>query len=142
MRLHTNTHTWLSIHEALAKAKAAGKVADHVHIEQCTEHGSRKRATAFEIKLASYTKVKGDKRGWRNTGKRGADSMNNGEGLYAATYDEWGWFIAELFAVDEEAVFGTYDGAAGFDAATKFKYVLKPDVIEGYPHAASSAVSA
>jgi hypothetical protein len=135
MRLHTNTHTWRSINEALSRAQAAGRVADHVELWICDEYGSRKRARGFEIRLGTHTKIKGDKRGWTNTGKRGANSEHNGEGIYAATYDEWGWFIAELFAVEPDAIFGDYDGRHGFDAATKTAYVLGHDVVTGYPRA-------
>lgn len=123
MRLHSNIHTWQSVHDALTRAKRSGKVPEHVHFEQLTEHGSRKRSTAFEIKLATYTKEPGDGRRRPNTGNRGTDIS---DGLWAATYDEWGWFIAELFAHDKVAVFGHYVGLAGFDAATRFKYEAVP----------------
>lgn len=136
MRLHTTTHTRTTINEALNRAKSAGKVAGHVHLWICDEYGSRKRARAFEIRLGTHTKIKGDKRGWTNTGTRGANSTDNGEGMYAATYDEWGWFIAELFAAEPDAIFGpAYDGVAGFEAATRYAYVLGHDVVTGYPRA-------
>lgn len=128
MRLHTNTHTWQSIREALDRAKRAGKVAQHVHIETLDERGSRSKARAFEISLRAYNKIEGDgrRRPNQNTGERE---------LWAATYDEWGWFIAELFAVEPDAVFGSYIGRHGFDAATKTAYVLGHDVVTGYPRA-------
>lgn len=122
MRLHTDTHTWRSIHEALTKAQKAGHVAEHVELWICDEYGSRKKERAFEIRLGTYVKIKGDKRGWTNTGKRGANSEANGEGIYAATYDEWGWFIAELFDADPDAIFGTYVRVDGFNTATDHKY--------------------
>lgn len=123
MRLHSDTHTWRSIHDALDLAKASGKVPEHIDFEVCTEHGSRKRSTAFEIKLATYTKEPGDGRRRPNTGNRGTDTS---DGLWAATYDEWGWFIAELFAVDGDAIFGHYDGVTGFNEATSHKYEAVP----------------
>jgi hypothetical protein len=135
MRIHTNTHTWRSIHEALDRAKAAGKVADHVEFEVCVEYRSRSKARGIEVKLGTFHKEPGDGRRWTNTGNRGANSEHNGEALYAATYDEWGWFLAEVFDTDPEATCWAYVGAAGFNASTKYAYVLGHDVVTGYPRA-------
>lgn len=120
MRLHTNTHTHTTIHEALDRAKANDLIAQHVYLETCTEHGSRKKNRAFEISLRSYDKVEGDgrRRPNQNTGERE---------LWAATYDEWGWFIAELFDVEPDAIFGHYIGQAGFDDLTHGAYPLTGD---------------
>lgn len=130
MRLHSDIHTWSTIREALDRAKAAGHVSPNVHIEESGIHGSRKRKAAIEIKLGTYVKIKGDGRRYVNTGNRGADAE---AGLYAATYDEWGWFIAELFAADPEATFGNYDGVTDFDSTTRFKFILPELVSTGSP---------
>lgn len=130
MRLHTNTHTWRSIHEALAKAIRSGMVADHVELWICDEYGSRSKSRAFEIRLGTSVKIKGDKRTFLNSGTHGADTS-----MYAATYDEWGWFIAELFAVEPDATFGTYIGGDGFNAATKNAYLLDQQMVTQYPQA-------
>lgn len=124
MRLHTDTHTWATINHALVRAQQAGRVAEHVEVMTCDEYGSRKKERAFEIKLGTHTKIKGDKRSWTNLGNRGANSEANGEGIYAATYDEWGWFIAELFATEPDLIFGHYNGRHGFDEYTRCKYIL------------------
>ena len=121
MRFHSDTMTVRDIEEALRIAKTKGNVDQFVQFEVFDVKGSRTRKNGYEIKLGWYgEKVKGDGRRWTNTGKSGADTGGN----YAATYDEWGWFIAELFDKDVDAVFGTYKGQTGFDADTRYKFVL------------------
>lgn len=122
MKLHSNILTEASVYLALYEAKKRGKVADSVHFVVFKEQGSRSRKTGFEIQLGTYDKVPGDKRTWKNSGQWGAESARNGQGIYAATYDEWGWFIAELFAKDEDAIFGSYKGYDDFLRQTKFAY--------------------
>jgi hypothetical protein len=116
MKLHSDILNRDSINRAMDNAKAAGDVARHVHFYIFEESRSRKRANGFEIQLGTYTKVPGDKRGHKNSGNGGASSV------YAATYDEWGWFIAELFRMDPDAIFGNYKGLKDFDGQTRFQY--------------------
>lgn len=117
MKLHSDILTRDSINRAMDIAKSAGDVARHVHFHIFEERGSRKRANGFEIQLGTYTKVPGDKRGYKNSGQTGADTR-----VYAATYDEWGFFIAELFKMDPDAIFGNYKGVKDFDAQTRYQY--------------------
>jgi hypothetical protein len=42
----------------------------------------------------------------------------------AATYDEWGEFIAALFFNDEDAKIGNYKNAADFDLQTEHRFPL------------------
>jgi hypothetical protein len=130
MRLHTNTHTTTSIEDALRRAQGNGKVQYHVTLAVLTPHGSNSRARAFELRLGTTVKEKRDGRTFWNSGTHGADQR-----WYGATYDEWGWFLAELFAVDPEAKCDRYDGRHDFDAQTKTAYVLGHDVVTGYPRA-------
>lgn len=116
MRLRTDVLDWKEVHEALQRAKDSGKVAEHIHFEIFTDHGSRTHKRAFEIQLGTYNKVAGDKRGWKNSGTHGAGAV------YAATYDEWGWFIAELYAKDENMIFGHYKGYDHFLKYTNYAY--------------------
>lgn len=135
MRLHTNTLTWSSMHEALEAAKTKGHIPQHVVFEACAEYRSRKRAKGIEVKLATYDKEPGDGRRWTNTGNRGANSEQNGEGLYAATWDEWGWFLAEVFDADPGATCNWYDGGPEFDRITKHAYLLDQNMVTEYPRA-------
>lgn len=128
MRLHTNVFDWAGVHQALTDVQAQNLVAPHVDFHELEEYGSRKRTRAFEIRLGTYEKVRGDNRRWTNLGTRGANSAANGEGVYAATWDEWGWFIARLFELDPEAIFGPYDGIENFQARTKSEFILDNSV--------------
>jgi hypothetical protein len=136
MRLHTNTHTWRSVHEALGRAIAKGKVAEHVMLDTCAEYRSQSRARGIEIQLGTYDKEPGDGRRWTNSGNRGANSdANQGTGLYAATWDEWGWFLAELFDADPEAKCDRYDGRFEFQRITKNAYLLDQSMVTEHPRA-------
>lgn len=53
-------------------------------------------------------------RRWANSGFRGSSHRK------AATYDEWGVFLAELFKRDPEAKAGPYSGADDFGQARPY----------------------
>lgn len=116
MRVHTKL-TAAEMHAALNRAVEGGGVSAHVHLNVLEPHRSRSRARAFEVKLATVVKLKGDGRHHRNTGTQGAGRV------YAATYDEWGFFLAEVFKADPEAVVADfYDGEAHFHEKTRGVY--------------------
>lgn len=126
MKLHSNILTESDIRDALETAKQRGNIDRSVVFDVLERKGSRKRSHGFEVHLEWLgNKVKGDGRRWTNSGNRGADSYGNGRGTYAATYDEWGWLIAELFGKDEHMIFGHYEGMDNFDSRTKFAYVIE-----------------
>lgn len=123
MKMHSNILTESAIREALERAKERGNVDRDVHFMILEPRGSRQRANGFEIRLEWLgTKTKGDGRRWTNSGNGGANSEHNGNGTYAATYDEWGWFIAELFNKDEELIFGHYKGWDSFLTQTRYAF--------------------
>ncbi len=94
MRLHTDTLTRDNVAEALREAKRQGRVAQHVTFKTMTEHNSRDYARSFEVQLEAYDKLDGDGRRYANSGAYGAATA------YTATYDEWGWLLAELYNID------------------------------------------
>lgn len=121
MKLHSNILTASDVRDALERAKKRGHVDRLTVFDVLEVKGSRTRKNAFEVHLEWVgDKVKGDGRRWTNSGNRGADTG----GSYAATYDEWGWFIAELFDKDENAVFGHYKGMDDFNNQTRSAYEL------------------
>jgi hypothetical protein len=122
MKLHSNILTEADVREALSRAKRRGNVDRLIDFSELSARGSRSRKNGFEVRLEWLgTKVKGDGRRWTNTGSYGADTG----GAYAATRDEWGWFIAELFQMDEHAIFGYYEGMDNFDTSTRHAYVIE-----------------
>lgn len=78
MRIHSDTLTAAMIHEAVPSSAYVGKIS---------AHGSRSRAQAFEVNLGGSGRMGGQ---WGQT---------DGQ---AATWDEWGMFLAALFALDPE----------------------------------------
>lgn len=71
------------------------------------ESGSRSHAAKYDVILASAT---------RETGRRNAD------GAIAATWDEWGTFLAEIFEEDPHAKTSAYRNAEHFAWATGNRY--------------------
>jgi hypothetical protein len=138
MRLHTNLD-YIDIAHALKSAKRAGQVAQDVTFQDgLVPHGSRTHLRAYEIQLgtfekdslpAGYTDQNGHKlnvRRFKNTGDSGASSGWYSPSVWAATWDEWGWFIAYVFAADPDARFGHYASYADFMTKTKNAFDLEP----------------
>lgn len=142
MRLHTKLDRE-QILTALVKAKAAGHVADDVRFERLEEQpSSRTHDHQFEIQLgvpkalpyvplpADYTNQYGKRQKTRRTTN---GSANN----YAATWHEWGWFMAELFEEDPESRWGSdpdrarhpwgYFSQQDFDAKTDYQFVIEAE---------------
>lgn len=131
MKLHTNIHTYDSLSDALGAAKAAGLIPDHLFFDILSRHGSRSRAHAFEVRLGTHRKAPGDGRRWQNTGRHGANSVEWGEGIYAATRDEWGHFLARVFEHDTETTCPWYSGVADFHEKTGGTYRVANRITTG-----------
>lgn len=124
MRIHSNQLTEKQLWQALKTEQAAGRIAPSVRFKTLTTHTSQSHARAFEVQLESTHLVKGDGRRRGNSGSYGA--MNDGCN-YAATYDEWGWFIARLFTLAPDTVIGSvknpmYADQDDFDTRTGLTY--------------------
>ncbi|AEQ21049.1 hypothetical protein E3_1330 [Rhodococcus phage E3] len=100
MRIHTNLD-----HGDLADAaRHAGVI-----IARSSQHGSRSRERAFEVTLSGSGRT-GSR--WANSGSYGASSSK------AATWDEWGIFLAELFRRDPELKTKEYPSLDAFEWVT------------------------
>ena len=130
MRIHTYL-TENEIRLALMTAKRKGKVADDVRFDPIAHHGSRSHEHAWEAQLGSsqcgnlpdhYVNMYGKRQKTRRVRNGGY-----GEYRYAATWHEWGWFLAEVFDMDPAAIVGNgreaYRGQEDFDQKTKWKFV-------------------
>jgi hypothetical protein len=104
MRIHSDTLTADDIE------KAALQVADVSPIIEGPKR-SRKRAQAFEVAL-------------RGHGKRHVRPPANGDVSmgYAATWHDWGWFLALVYDADPNAWIPYYGSVETFDAATKCQF--------------------
>ena len=141
MKLHSKLD-YTEILDALAAAKKAGHVTPDV---QCVvfdgPRGSRTHRRAFEIQLGTYDKdslpegYKDSRTGknmrvrhYKNSGSSGAhNEWATGGSIWSATYDEWGWFMAETFKLDPDALWGSragwgYDGEENFHDKTEDRF--------------------
>lgn len=106
MRIHANTLTPVDIYEAAGIAGA--------EVENLDDHGSRSRARAFNVTLSGAGPTGGR---WGNSGKNGAADHR------AASWDQWGIFLAELFRRDDSTtVPHVYATAADFAWLTGDRY--------------------
>lgn len=122
MKLQTRL-TEAEIRQALALAQEAGDVADHIEFDQFSPAGSRTRQHGWDVHLGTR------RRDSRVDGKlRPVAAYYGVHGqLKAATYDEWGHFLAELFGMDEDAIAGPYKGREDFHAKTAYAYASGMD---------------
>jgi hypothetical protein len=139
MKLHTSL-TEYHVFKALSDMHAAGKITPDVHFVKYKALGSDSHRYGYEIQLGTedkfslptgYLDQRGKKlrvRRYKNSGDHGADSV------WAATYHEWGWYIAEIFRKDPHAKWGgglraEYPNAKHFHAVTNGKFLLPDRVI-------------
>ena len=107
MRIHTDT---LTISDIYAAASKAG-----VGLERDTEHGSRKRKRAFDVILTGDSPYRINQRGWDNP--------------HAATWDQWGIFLAELFRRDKDMIGGwAYADARDFHQKTYQRFNVRTGI--------------
>lgn len=100
MRIHTDVLTSSDIYVAARHAR--------VDVVTLTEHGSRSRARAFNVKL------EGESRRRPNGGSSGAAYASG----YAATWDQWGVFLGILFDIDPAMVTPYYVDRDNFQIRT------------------------
>lgn len=112
MRIHTSDAITAQI--LYAATSAAGMTGVDV---DASRHGSRTHAQAWEVSLTGTSSRR------PNPGTGG----NYPSDLHAATWDEWGMFLAALYAVDPQMRAGgakhpTYTSAEDFHAVTRDRY--------------------
>lgn len=120
MRIHSDILEHKDIVHALRTQRDLGRVGPNTYTAVLNEHGSRKRARAWEIKLEAIEKIPGDGRRFGNSGGYGSTSQTTGE--YSATYDEWGWFLAELYRLDPDLITPYYENVQDFHEKTGMTY--------------------
>jgi hypothetical protein len=105
MRIHTNV---------MSKAEVASHlgVQNDVTIHVVSEHGSRSHRIAYEVAL----------RGQGKRHKRNPNTRDDSLPGKAATYDDWGQYIANLYRMDVDAIVGPYKGRDDFHKQTKGAY--------------------
>jgi hypothetical protein len=105
MRIHGNKITDATLAHALASHGMTGVTAI------MSAHGSRSRARAYEVQLRGTSP--------RRPNSGGYGPLDTASGDHAATWDEWGMFLAAVFAADPSVtVPRVYDSAEHFHWAT------------------------
>lgn len=123
MRIHSDVLTTAQIGDSLTDERIIGRIAHHVTFKKLQPGHSRVKAHGFEIQLEASERDSGRRAG--NSGSYGA--MRPEQDGYAATFDEWGWLLAALYAKDPAMIVGasgapTYLDAEDFDAQTGLTY--------------------
>ena len=112
MKLHTNLGI-LKLDDILHQLKQESTIAPGVDLLILGSASSRSHDRRIDLSLGLIDKDA--------THRRARNLMGTEDGgyRYAATYDDWGWFISGVFDADPEAKFaGAYDGRADFDTRT------------------------
>lgn len=111
MRIHTSATE--------ADVRAAAMVA-RATIAGFSQHGSRSREYAFEVRLT------GESSRWPNGGR-------DTDGGKAATWDQWGVFLAALYRTDPQLVCWAYNGAYEFHMRTAERFLWGKTLQNGWP---------
>jgi hypothetical protein len=113
VRIHSDVLTRENLAQALDTAELG-----EVFFDSLTLHRSNSRAQGYEVRLRAQPgrDRNGKTRTATNSGQHGAGSGK------AATYDEWGYWIAVLFELDPDAVVGPYKGSDHFHRLTREAY--------------------
>ncbi len=112
MRIHSNLITTADLGHALldAQVEATGVFLDTTRYEY--KRGRKFAHSHYHVSLegvgARHTRQ-------RNSGQYGGTDYNG----YAATWMDWGWFIAVLFRYDPDAQIGFYKGRDDFHEQTQ-----------------------
>lgn len=101
MKIYSDRLTRTDVYNAFARARAEHH-AD-IHIEDLSTWKPRKYSNGIEVHAGSISGTRAANKGsWRDTP------------LKAASWDDWGYVIAELYSIDPHARIGFYDNKADF----------------------------
>jgi hypothetical protein len=128
MRLHTDKLQYVDILRALTASWETSPDGGGYHADVVERKGSRTRDHAFEIALVGLSSRHKRARAW---GEKRASGyyLDRSSNPRAASYDDWGYFIAQLFKLDPDAVFGPYKGVDDFNAQTKHRFELDNGIV-------------
>lgn len=97
MRIHTDTLSYADMSRAAMFAR--------VTFTTLEKHGSKSRDHAFEVILSGESR-----------------RHQNGGSDMAATWDQWGVFLNDLFGMDDSVKCRTYEDVEAFDYMTKGRF--------------------
>lgn len=120
MKIHTSLN-YPDMQAALNEAIAAGQVERGVYFDKLDVKGSRTHPRGIDVHLAIDTKTAGSKRRRPNPGTGGFGGFTEYD-PWAATWDEWGWFLARVFDAAPNARTAYDADATAFHARTAGKF--------------------
>lgn len=125
MRLHTDTITYVDLFDAVRHIEGV-YLAD----PGPEQTGSKTRDHAFTVKLEAL-----ERKGRRRV-NFGTANVDRYDPPFAATWDEWGFFLAYLFDVDPNLIAGNnYSGLDHYQWCTGGRFVGREPVVRvGTPH--------
>jgi hypothetical protein len=103
---------------ALVKVQQAGRVDPNVYFDRCVQQASRSRRVGLDVHLVT------DFGGAGTTHPHRPGTSYSEPDTWAATYDEWGWFLAELYRTHPELTCAAYRTREDFDRATDRRFEL------------------
>jgi hypothetical protein len=116
MRIHSDT---LSNPDLVLALRRAGLQSEGVQLCINGTHGSRSHHRAVDVTLRAV--VGRDRNGKaRRPPMQGADI--GADYPRAATYEEWGYFIAAVYCEDPDAKVGPYENVDDFDQKTRYAF--------------------
>jgi len=122
MKLQTSL-TEAEVRACLARAQASGDVPGDIEFDQFNPAGSRSRQYGWDVHIATeQVRTRADGKARPVAAYYGVRGQ-----LRAATHDEWGYFLAELFSADAGAIAGRYKGHDDFHAKTRYAYAAGMD---------------
>lgn len=102
MKIHSDVLTYADLLDAVKIAR--------VDFGRCDEKGSRSRARGFDVTLTGESR------------RRPNDQGKGDRDAYAATWDQWGVFLAALFDRDPKMVTPYYEDAKDFAIKTDVRF--------------------
>jgi hypothetical protein len=118
MRIHSDILDRADLFEA--RAYAASKGEGQIYWNTLSSHGSKSRNHAFNVKLEGDGTV-----GKRRVNYGTASGERWSDRPFAATWNQWGWFLGYLFAIDPDMTCTYYSSADDFHAKTRFQFVTE-----------------
>jgi hypothetical protein len=119
VKIHTDKITYPDLHSALTTTTTG------VWLDRADLKGSRSRQRAWDVALESDGTPDKNGKPRRRTRNVGTSRRSYEHPGFAASYDDWGWWLAALFEIDPEAIAGPYKGYEDFHLQTKGDYLSR-----------------
>jgi hypothetical protein len=116
MKIHSDALAPADILEILKDLQESGDIDKNVFPVVFGFSKSRSHRYAVEIQLGTHVRTTEPKRGYKTK------DSHTGENIYAATYEEWGLFLADIFNRDYSAKCGIYKNQDDFQVKTNYRF--------------------